>query len=305
MNVFATMRPPCIMDTDPPESYGFDSLTKGYPACLRCWYREQMTVRSPGGNQVKNADVAWGAFDPIAYVDHNYRDLQPEDAEILPILRDHFGDHFRKQDKGPVSGIDVGAGANLYPAFSMMPWCDDVTLFERSPANVEYLEGQLDSYDENWDQFWGVLCENETYGSFPVDPRQQFRKVAKVEQGDILGLESFGGRWSVGTMFFVAESMTSSYAEFTQGVEHFMRALAPGAPFAAAFMEHSKGYYTGKKFFPACDVGESEVRASLKPFADDFEVYRLKTEANLRAGYSGMILSYGWRGKSDALVPMV
>ncbi|MET7570059.1 SCO2525 family SAM-dependent methyltransferase [Streptomyces sp. NPDC005492] len=264
-----------------------------------------MTVRSPGGHQVKNADVAWGAFDPIAYVDHNYRDLQSEDAEILPIVRDHFGGHFRKQDVGPVSGIDVGAGANLYPALSMIPWCDEVTLFERSPSNVEYLESQVDSYDENWDQFWSVLRENKAYGGFAVDPRQQFRKVVKVEQGNIFGLERFGGRWSVGTMFFVAESMTSSRDEFSLGVERFMRALAPGAPFAAAFMEHSKGYYTGKKFFPACDVGESEVRASLEPFAGDFEVYRLKTEPNLRAGYSGMILSYGWRGNSDAAVPIL
>ncbi|MEV8539142.1 SCO2525 family SAM-dependent methyltransferase [Streptomyces sp. NPDC051572] len=263
-----------------------------------------MTVRSPGGNQVKNADVAWGAFDPIAYVDHNYRDLQPEDAEILPILRDHFGDHFRKQDDGPVSGIDVGAGANLYPALSMMPWCDEVTLFERSPTNVEYLKGQLDSYDDNWDQFWDVLRENEAYGSFAVDPRQRFRKVADVQQGNIFDLDQFRGRWSVGTMFFVAESMTSSYREFTLGVKRFMRALAPGAPFAAAFMEHSKGYYTGKKFFPACDVGESEVRASLEPFASDLDVYRLKTEPKLRSGYSGMILSCGWRGNSDVAVPI-
>ena len=56
-----------------------------------------------------NADVPWdAAFDSIAYLDHNYRALQAEDAEILHIIRDHFGDHFRKQGVGPVSGIDVG-----------------------------------------------------------------------------------------------------------------------------------------------------------------------------------------------------
>jgi hypothetical protein len=249
-----------------------------------------------GGAQVKNSDVAWDTFDPIAYVDHNYRDLQAEDAEILNIVRDHFADHFRSQGVGPVYGIDVGAGANLYPALSKLPWCDEITLFERSPANVRYLQGQLDSYDGNWDQFWDALTENETYDSFDVDPRQRFRKVVKVEQGNIFDLERFGGRWSVGTMFFVAESMTSSHYEFVRGVECFMRALAPGAPFAAAFMEHSKGYYTGGKFFPACDVGEYEVRESLEPYAGEFAVCRLKTEAVLRAGYSGMILAYGWRG---------
>ncbi|MFD4553073.1 SCO2525 family SAM-dependent methyltransferase [Streptomyces sp. NPDC058469] len=253
---------------------------------------------------VKNAEVAWGAFDSIAYVDHNYRDLQAEDAEILTILRDHFADHFRNQGVGPVYGIDVGAGANLYPALSMLPWCDEITLFERSSSNVAYLESQVDSYAQNWDQFWGVLCGNKSYGSFGTDPREKFRKVAKVEQGNIFGLKRFGGRWSVGTMFFVAESMTSSYQEFTLGVKRFMRALAPGAPFAAAFMEHSMGYHAGEQFFPACDVGENEVWESLEPFADKLKVHRLKTEAAVRDGYSGMILSYGWRGNSDARVPI-
>jgi hypothetical protein len=255
---------------------------------------------------VKNAEVAWSAFDSIAYVDHNYRDLQAEDAEILTILRDHFADHFRNQGVDPVYGIDVGAGANLYPALSMLPWCDEITLFERSPSNVAYLETQVqaESYEPNWDQFWHALCGNEDYDSFCPDPRERFRKVVKVQQGNIFDLERFTGRWSVGTMFFVAESMTSSYREFTLGVERFMRSLAPGAPFAAAFMEHSKGYHTGEQFFPACDVGETEVRESLEPFADEFKVQRLKSEAVVRDGYSGMILSYGWRGNSDAPVPI-
>lgn len=254
-------------------------------------------------DQVKNADVAWDAFDPIAYVDHNYRDLQAEDAEILHIIRDHFGDHFRRKDTGPVRGVDVGAGANLYPALSMMPWCGEVSLVEHSTANVEYLKGQVASYGENWDQFWGALCEHEAYRSLGFDPRVRFREVVKVEQGDIFGLERFGGPWSVGTMFFVAESMTGSPQEFAQGVACFMRALAPGAPFASAFMEHSMGYHVGDRFFPACDVGESEVRASLEPFVGDFKVQRLKSAAGVRDGYSGMILAYGWRRNSDAGIP--
>jgi hypothetical protein len=249
---------------------------------------------------VKNAEVAWSAFDSIAYVDHNYRDLQAEDAEILPILRDHFASHFRNHRGRPVYGIDVGAGANLYPALSMLPWCDEITLYERAPSNVDYLDSQVDSYAKNWDQFWDALCGNKGYGALDTDPRERFRKVVKVQQGDIFDLERYAGRWSVGTMFFVAESMTSSLDEFTLGVECFMRALAPGAPFVAAFMEHSEGYRTGEQFFPACDVGENEVRDSLEPFADGLKVHRLETKAAVRDGYSGMILSYGWRGNSDA-----
>src|SRR5438067_645288 len=122
-----------------------------------------MTLRPSGDVQVKNADVPWEAFDPVAYLDHNYRDLQPEDAEILHIIRDHFSDHFRNRVDGPVSGIDVGAGANLYPSLAMLPWCDEITLFEHAPANVEYLRSQIDNYHENWDKFWDTLCENEAY----------------------------------------------------------------------------------------------------------------------------------------------
>ncbi|EGX55196.1 methyltransferase NNMT/PNMT/TEMT [Streptomyces zinciresistens K42] len=247
--------------------------------------------------------MRWAAFDPIAYVNHNYRRLQAEDAEILHLVRDHFGEHFRKQGFGPVSGIDVGAGANLYPALAMLPWCEDITLFERSPANVRYLAGQVDSYDPNWDQFWDVLRAHESYGSLDADPREEFRRTVRVEQGDIFDLGSREGRWSVGTMFFVAESMTASHQEFALGVERFLRALAPGAPFATAFMEHSTGYHTGEHFFPACDVGEYEVRASLEPFARDFKVQRLESAASVRDGYSGMIVAYGWRANSDPAVP--
>jgi hypothetical protein len=259
--------------------------------------------------QLKNADVSWDAFDPEAYVDHNYRDLQQEDAEILHVIRDHFGEHFGKQGVGgPVCGIDVGAGANLYPALAMLPWCDEVTLFEHSPANVTYLRSQVDSYAENWDQFWAALCKNEAYesfNSFGMDPREKFAKVVTVEPGDIFDLERYEGRWSVGTMFFVAESTTTSHREFRLGVERFMRTLAPGAPFAAAFMAHSKGYHAGEHFFPACDVGESDVYAALEPLADDFKVDRLKSSARVREGYQGMIVAHGWRRNSDSAVPAV
>ncbi|MFR9799595.1 SCO2525 family SAM-dependent methyltransferase [Streptomyces sp. MS06] len=260
-----------------------------------------MALRAPADARVKNADVPWGAFDPIAYVDHNYRKLQDEDAEILRTVRDHFAGHFRNPADGPILGIDVGAGANLYPALSMLPWCDEITLFERSPANVGYLRGQIGSYDRHWDQFWDALRANDAYGNVSWDPRERFAGTVRVEQGDLFDLERHQGRWSVGTMFFVAESMTGSRAEFFLGVERFMRALAPGAPFAAAFMEHSRGYHAGDYFFPACDVGESDVYESLAPYARDFKAHRLTASAGVREGYSAMILAYGWRNSEPVL----
>lgn len=254
-----------------------------------------------------NEQAPWPEFDSDVYVADNYHKLQAADAEIISIMRDHFGGYFRERPS-PVIGIDVGAGANLYPTLAMLPWCKEITLFERSPRNLEYLNSQAESYDTDWDQFWEALRENPEYGKFKGDPRERFREVVRVAHGNILAsdlgeqLREKRDSWSIGTMFFVAESMTTSKDEFKSGVACFMRALAPGAPFFAAFMEHSEGYHVGDAFFPACDVGEPEVRESLKPFAGKsgtLQVKRLETPVKVRAGYSGMIVAYGCRNSDD------
>lgn len=248
------------------------------------------------GNLVTNAEVRWESFDPVVYVNHNYRVVRADDEKMLHLVRDHFGACFRERADGPVSGVDVGAGPNLYPALAMLPWCDEITLLDRSPANVGYLDSQVASYDTNWDRFWQVLREHEAYGSLGASPRERFARVVKAEQGDVFGLGRHEGRWSVGTMFFVAESITASDQEFALGVEHFMRALAPGAPFAAAFMAHSLGLDVGGVRFPACPVGEGEVREALAPFADDFSVQVIAEPYDrLREGCTGMLLALGRR----------
>ncbi|CAM5649016.1 hypothetical protein SANTM175S_10556 [Streptomyces antimycoticus] len=61
--------------------------------------------------------------------------------------------------------------------------------------------------------------------------------VQEPVAGSLFDLCSGAERWDLGTMFFVAESITTSLDEFRRGVGCFMSALNPGAPFAAAFME--------------------------------------------------------------------
>ncbi|MFF1447394.1 SCO2525 family SAM-dependent methyltransferase [Streptomyces sp. NPDC058274] len=263
-----------------------------------------MDSRAREGTRTLNADAPWDAFDSHAYIDHNYRDLLDVDAEIIALVRDHFSDHFRENFERPVLGIDVGAGANLYPALSMLPWCEKITLLERSSSNVGYLRGQRRHFDADWDSFWKVLCADPAYQAIDTDRRARFHQAVRVRQGDLfdlgrrglLGLRSHQGRWSIGTMFFVAESMSSSHEEFRRGVECFMRSLAPGAPFAAAFMEGSTGYDVGDHHFPACDVNDLQVFESLEPFAGKVDIYRLrKPSALVRPGHTGMILARGHR----------
>jgi hypothetical protein len=260
-----------------------------------------MTPGSPTGADKLNADVDWDNFDPQAYIRNNYLVLHPDDEEILSAVRDHFGDHFRRNPGTVSTGIDVGAGPNLYPAFTMLPWCEEITLYEWSAANVAHLEGQRASFDADWDRFWDVLREEDGYARLGADPRERFGRTVRPRHGNLydLGVPGPDGeaeRWGMGTMFFVAESITTSLEEFRRGVSCFMNALEPGAPFAAAFMEHSLGYQVGAHDFPASDVGEQEVRNLLKQYAGDVDPLHIGKPGGLvREGYTGMILACGHR----------
>ncbi|MFF3938052.1 SCO2525 family SAM-dependent methyltransferase [Streptomyces phaeofaciens] len=263
-----------------------------------------MTSGPPtAADRTLNADVRWDDFDPHQYVGHNYLVMQAVDEEIVTLVRDHFSDHFEGGDRVP-RGIDVGAGPNLYPAFSMLPWCDSITLLERSAQNRRYLLGQRDGddahqrdgYDTHWDPFWKVLCGRKGYADLD-DPRERFKKVVEDPiEGSLFELCGAKPGWDVGTMFFVAESITTSLDEFQRGVHCFMHALKPGAPFATAFMEHSQGYRVGDIEFPARDIDMNDVRTALGDLVEPaVDIQRLNTSDLVRDGYTGMILARGRR----------
>jgi hypothetical protein len=67
-------------------------------------------------------------------------------------------------------------------------------------------------------------------------------------------------QWDLGTMFFVAESITEAPEEFRAAVAGFIGALRPGAPFAAAFMAGSDGYPVAGTYFPALPITPDDVR---------------------------------------------
>lgn len=254
--------------------------------------------------QVLNREAPWDQFDSRSYVDHNYRILRTDDEEIIRTVRKYFAEHFRGHTGPPVSGIDVGAGANLYPALAMLPWCEEITLYERSRTNVTWLSQQADCFGPDWDQFWEALLDDErshppldTSYAQVLDPRAKFASSVRVELGDLFDLED--RRWGVGTMFFVAESMSSVRHEFEGAVARFLRALAPGAPFAAAFMENSRGYEVGDLSFPAYPVDKIQVRDCLEKDAEGVRITEIGIPGDpLRDGYTGMLLACGRRAAS-------
>ncbi|TQS45544.1 SCO2525 family SAM-dependent methyltransferase [Cryptosporangium phraense] len=239
----------------------------------------------------RNCDVNWDEFDAGRYLDHNYRTLRGDDHRFIEAMRDFFADF---ELPPSAIGVDLGSGTNLYPALAMLPFVQRVTLLDRGSQNVRYLEEQVASYDPSWDPFWKVLLGNPRY-AVVTDPRAALRKTADVVQGDIFSFRPHD-RYDMGTMFFVAESISNSAAEFETAVARFLGALKPGAPFAAAFMENSKGYDVGDTHFPAVRIGQEDVRQVLSVAAEGLTVHYEPAGSSgdaLRAGYDGMILAVG------------
>jgi hypothetical protein len=245
-----------------------------------------------------NSDYPWHEFDPEYYLEQNYVVLREEDRRTVALVRDFFARAFAgAPGRAGRRGIDVGTGANLYPALAMLPFCDRLTLYEYSEPNLAWLAGECagewPSWERVWAHYWPVLCEHDSYAEFPA-PNVELAKCANVTAGSVFDLGALPGNWDVGTMFFVAESITPNRAEFVAAVGHFLDALCPGAPFAIACMAHSDGYHVAGKFFPAFAVGCEDVRDCLRHRASGVRVeYIGPGDEPLRDGYRGMILACG------------
>src|SRR6266536_2372304 len=117
----------------------------------------------------RNSDFAWDSFDSCSYLTHNYGTLRDDDRQIVEGVRDFFA----PLDPAMVrQGLDVGSGTNLYPALTMLPLCDKITLWEYASSNVRWLRREVRRYSQSWDGFWDLLSQDPLYKSVE-DPRQE------------------------------------------------------------------------------------------------------------------------------------
>lgn len=228
----------------------------------------------------RNASYPWDQFDPDWYARHNYGQQRRDDAELFHRTRTHFAAAGLRPD---ASGLDVGAGANLFPLLALLPHCAEVTLRDRSTANVAWLRAACDDLPPMWSPYAGPDWAGTV---------EQVRKKALVEQGSVFDLPEAG--WDAGTMFFVAESITGLRVEFEDAVASFLTALKPSAPFAAAFMAGSTGYRVADQWFPAVPVHAGDVSGFLARLGATADVTTVVDGTPLRDGYDGMILATGW-----------
>ncbi len=190
----------------------------------------------------RNADAGWSGFDPNAYWLARYRTLGPADRAVVQAVAEFLSAHFtttRAGQAGLLRGLDIGSAGNLYPALALLPWSGRITLGDVTPEGIDWLHraaAGLGLDDEDgvwaWQQFWTEFARFPGYQQL-ANPRRLLAARHRVVRQNVLDLPP--ASWDIGTMFFVAESRTADPAEVRLATESFLRALVPGAPFAAAF----------------------------------------------------------------------
>lgn len=250
-----------------------------------------------------NADVRWEDFSSQDYWHHNYKKVLPADQEIIRLVSSFFIDTFRSRPRVQ-QAIDVGSGTNLYPAMLMLPWAEQILLSDYSQSNVRWLRDQVmdDSVAWTWQPFWRELHALEGYNQVS-EPRKQLRVACAGQRGRPPAIEEHSvfdlprGQWQLGTMFFVAESITRDPEEFAKAIGCFVGALQPHSPFAASFMSGSRGYPVGGVTYPALPVAANDVIEHFKRLGvSSLSVKQLETSQLVRDGYEGMIVATGITG---------
>ncbi|RSM73075.1 methyltransferase [Actinoplanes sp. ATCC 53533] len=240
-------------------------------------------------DSLDNENFPWDSFDSDAYFEHNYSKLRGDDEQIIDIVATFFQRNEAPRKLRP-RAIDVGAGANLYPALTMLPFAAELHLVERAFTNREWLATEILSPHPSWWQFWDRMKDGRRSYESIRNPFDLLSRRNNVVKGNIFSLPA--ATYDMGTMFFVAESITTRDSEFVRATRSFVNSLVPRAPFAAAFMRDSSGYRVGARDFPACSVDERDVRLALHAVATDVRIQTVDSW-DLRDGYHGMIVATG------------
>jgi hypothetical protein len=250
-----------------------------------------MADREPS---IRNDAVPWSNFDADEYWSNNYASVLPEDAEIIQcaskFLIEACGEPARLKQ-----AVDVGAGTNLYPALLMLPWAERVVFTEFASPNVDWLSQDLaDAPGEwRWQPFWDLVAGMPCYRAVE-HPRRLLAAGHDVRTVSIFDLPP--RTWDLGSMFFVADGMTTDQEEFEAAVRAFLGSLRPGSPFLMAFMEGSTGYDVRGQRYPSVEVTPRSLDALLArlPVADASVLRTDNSVRRLRPGYDAMLLVTGF-----------
>ncbi len=234
---------------------------------------------------LRNRDADWDAWPVADYLAENYRRLHRADEAVI----DH---HSAVYARIPPDSLDrtleCGAGPNLYPLALAAAASRLVHAVEPSAASVAYLRRQLrDGPDPSWEPFY-ARCRLRN-PALPPSLAQALSRV-RVTRADAFALPE--GRYALGSMNFVAESVTEDREEFAAFCRAFARAVRPGGHLVASFMENMGRYsIAGGRDWPGVPVDAERVAEVFARHTTDLEVRRIDADPDLPDwGYTGMVL---------------
>ncbi len=242
---------------------------------------------------MRNDAAPWSDFDADGYAKVNYATVLPEDEEIIRFAASFLirtcGDHPPKH-----RAVDVGAGPNLYPSMLMLPWTRHIDFTEYAQSNIDWLtENVTDEPGEwAWQPFWDLMAGHPRYNEV-ARPRRQLAAGHDIMKLSVFDLPA--NTWELGSMFFVADGISSDEAEFEAAVRSFLGALRPGSPFLMAFMEGSTGYDVSGVQFPAVKITQDSLAELVDALpVTDASVLRTDNSVRpVRPGYDAMLLVTG------------
>jgi hypothetical protein len=256
----------------------------------------------------KNSSIDWDRFDPVPYQKQNYSpQVRGDDARIIRAICGHFKKHFLEhpQTEDYPIGVDMGAGSNLYPAMTMLPLTAEIVLIDPGQANLDWLNSEiilLLSGDrealDRWDPYWDRARKAGNPWLNTTLAWAMARTALNPSRADLLSL-GMEQAFDLGTMCFVAESMTSSRAEFAAAICSFLRSLRPGAPYAIACMAESTGYTVGGVDYPAVPITANDLFTVLYECQYTgrelvhVQAIPVPKRGPLREGHRGMLLAFG------------
>jgi NNMT/PNMT/TEMT family len=246
--------------------------------------------------ETSNDSAAWSDFDADEYWKFNYASVLPEDAEIIRFAS-NFLINACQSSTQLKRAVDVGAGTNLYPSLLMLPWAEHIVLTEHPQAksNIQWLNENLAAPTDEWpwQHFWDLVAERPGYRDV-TDPRSRLAASHEVLRTSVFDLPE--RRWDLGSMFFVADGMSTKMEEFEDGVRKFLGSLIPGSPFVMAFMEGSDGYDVSDVRFPAVNIKKKQLEKLITSLpVSGTDILRTdKSRRPLRPNYEAMLVVTGF-----------
>jgi hypothetical protein len=256
----------------------------------------------------KNSSIDWDRFDPVPYQKQNYSPrVRDDDARIIRAICGHFKKHFLEhpQTEDYPIGVDMGAGSNLYPMFTMLPLTAEIVLIDPGQSNLDWLKSEIrllrsgnrEALDR-WDPYWDRARKAGNPWLNTTLAWAMARTALNPSRADLLSL-GMEQAFDLGTMCFVAESMTSSRDEFAAAICSFLRSLRPGAPYAIACMAESTGYTVGGVDYPAVPITTNDLFTVLYECQYTgrelvhVQAIPVPKRGPLREGHRGMLLAFG------------